>query len=110
MLSKVVSTLQMGAFGLVFFGDKIFSTLNMAMPTWLTSVQESKMMTAVSIFFLGNFINGQLMSTGAFEITLNDHLVWSKIQTGKMPTLEVILNALAAQGVEVLPPPVPRNV
>lgn len=36
-------------------------------------------------FFLSNIIEGQLVQSGAFEITLNDVPVWSKLETGRIP-------------------------
>lgn len=49
------------------------------------------------IFFLGNMIEGQLISSGAFEITLNDVPVWSKIQTGRFPAPEVLFQIIDNQ-------------
>lgn len=37
------------------------------------------------LFFLCNLIEGQLIQSGAFEITLNDVPVWSKLETGRIP-------------------------
>jgi predicted Rdx family selenoprotein len=37
------------------------------------------------IFFLCNTIEGQLIATGAFEISFNDVPVWSKLETGRIP-------------------------
>lgn len=37
------------------------------------------------LFFLCNTIEGQLVSSGAFEIYLNDMPVWSKLETGRIP-------------------------
>lgn len=37
------------------------------------------------VFFLCNAIEGQLVSTGAFEISFNDVPVWSKLETGRIP-------------------------
>ena len=36
-------------------------------------------------FFLCNAVETQLISTGAFEISLNDMPVWSKIESGRIP-------------------------
>ncbi|GIY97538.1 thioredoxin reductase-like selenoprotein T homolog CG3887 [Caerostris extrusa] len=38
------------------------------------------------VFFLSNTIEGQLISTGAFEIIFNDVPIWSKIETGRLPS------------------------
>ena len=37
------------------------------------------------VFTLGNNIQNMLISTGAFEIYVNDELIYSKLQTGAMP-------------------------
>jgi selT/selW/selH-like putative selenoprotein len=37
-------------------------------------------------FFISNTIEGQLISTGAFEISYNDVPVWSKLQSGRIPS------------------------
>jgi len=36
--------------------------------------------------FVGNAIHGSLTSTGAFEVYVDNNLVFSKIQSGMMPT------------------------
>lgn len=36
-------------------------------------------------FFLCNAVETQLISTGAFEISLNDMPVWSKMESGRIP-------------------------
>jgi len=43
------------------------------------------MYSCFMIFFLSNMIEGQLMSTGAFEVSLNDMPIWSKLQSGRIP-------------------------
>lgn len=37
-------------------------------------------------FFFGNMLEAQLMSTGAFEIILNDMPIWSKLATSRIPS------------------------
>jgi len=50
------------------------------------------MMTMVGIFFLGNMIESSLLSSGAFEVTVNGETVWSKLETGYMPSLEHLIS------------------
>ncbi|KAJ8310124.1 hypothetical protein KUTeg_011989 [Tegillarca granosa] len=38
------------------------------------------------IFFISNAIEGQMISTGAFEVSFNDVPVWSKLETGRVPS------------------------
>lgn len=47
--------------------------------TWMFA---NKIYAALMTFFLANFIENTLISTGAFEIYFNDVPVWSKLQTG----------------------------
>lgn len=37
------------------------------------------------LFFLCNVIEVQLIKSGAFEISINDVPVWSKLETGRIP-------------------------
>jgi selT/selW/selH-like putative selenoprotein len=63
-----------------------FAFLGLPTPSfwlWLTS---NKIYGCLMTFFLSNTIEGQLLSTGAFEITYNDVPVWSKIETGRVPS------------------------
>jgi predicted Rdx family selenoprotein len=43
------------------------------------------MMYGIAAFFIGNQLHNALLSTGAFEIYINDVLAFSKIATGTMP-------------------------
>ena len=42
-------------------------------------------MSGMMTFFLCNAVETQLISTGAFEISLNDMPVWSKMESGRIP-------------------------
>lgn len=49
------------------------------------------------IFFLGNMIEAQLISSGAFEISLNDVPIWSKLQTGRIPAPAELFQIIDSQ-------------
>lgn len=74
-----------------------FSCLGINTPGWWSHLQANKIYACMMIFFLGNMIEGQLISSGAFEITLNDVPVWSKIQTGRFPAPEVLFQIIDNQ-------------
>ena len=46
---------------------------------------ENKFYAAMMIFFLANAVETQLVSTGAFEISVDNMPVWSKIESGRIP-------------------------
>ena len=53
------------------------------MPDFLKAMSESKLMYSIGGFFIFAQISMSLRSTGAFEISINDELVYSKLETGQ---------------------------
>lgn len=52
---------------------------------------------AMMVFFISNAIETQLVSTGAFEIILNDITVWSKLQSGRIPRVDELMQIIESQ-------------
>ena len=69
--------------------------------TW-QAMQEKKVPILMGCWFVGNTIRGNMMSTGAFEVSYQGTPVFSKLDTGRMPTMSELLGgigeALAAAG------------
>lgn len=63
-----------------------FAWFNLATPGIFSWAQQNKIYACMMLFFIGNAIEGQLISTGAFEIIFNDVPVWSKLETGRVPS------------------------
>ncbi|XP_071577899.1 thioredoxin reductase-like selenoprotein T homolog CG3887 [Temnothorax nylanderi] len=65
----------------------IVSGIDFGLP--LTSIWRwcinNRFYSCILIFLIGNAIEGQLISSGAFEIHFNDVPVWSKLETGRIP-------------------------
>lgn len=72
--------------GLVVTGYNPFTLLNMETPSAFTWAIENKLYACLMLFFISNAIEGQLISTGAFEILFNDVPIWSKLETGRIPS------------------------
>lgn len=53
------------------------------MPEFLKPMVESKLMYSIGSFFVFAQIQSALRSSGAFEVSINDDLVFSKLETGK---------------------------
>jgi len=62
-----------------------FNFMAMETPPIFAWALENKFYAAMMIFFLSNAIETQLVSTGAFEITVDNMPVWSKIESGRIP-------------------------
>lgn len=63
-------------------------------PGILTWAWENKGYACMMAFFLGNAIENGLISTGAFEIYLSEDQLWSKIDTGRIPSHHEFLQML----------------
>jgi len=76
-LARVVGLGQMGAFAVVLFGDNIFEMLGYAaLPQlYVQHVQQNRFGAGVAAWFVGNLLQSQLMSTGAFEVYYDGTLV-----------------------------------
>jgi len=62
-----------------------FQAVGQETPSWAAWMLENKIYACMMTFFLCNAVETQLISTGAFEIQLNDMPVWSKLEAGRIP-------------------------
>mmetsp|Transcript_28706 Transcript_28706/g.63222 ORF Transcript_28706/g.63222 Transcript_28706/m.63222 type:complete len:147 (+) Transcript_28706:247-687(+) len=86
-MAKLVQVIQLSFIAFIFAAPNIFQSLGMPLPTWYTgSIATNKFGYAMGAWFLGNFLNQQLIATGAFEIFFDGHLVFSKLVNGRLPT------------------------
>lgn len=89
--------LGMLKFALIFLliiGNNPFSAMNLPTPSIYSWALANKIYACMMLFFLSNAIEGQLISTGAFEINLNDVPVWSKMRTGRLPSADEMFQIL----------------
>lgn len=87
LASQAVGALQMGGFGLVFFGEKLFEAAGLAAPPgWYGQVAQNKPTAALGVWLVGNMVSSSVGSTGAFEVYFDGRLVFSKLATKRMPT------------------------
>lgn len=97
-LGNLVFYLKLLVLVLVVSGTSPFNLLNME-PTdsWTrvwTWTQQNKIFSCLMAFFVCNMLETQFLSTGAFEITLNDVPVWSKLQSGYVLNIQELLQIL----------------
>lgn len=70
---------------MIIAGINVWEWLGQETPSWWTWFTNNKIYACMMVFFLCNAVEGQLVSTGAFEISFNDVPVWSKLETGRIP-------------------------
>lgn len=99
-LGKLTFGLQLLGLGLTLGGQHIFPD-PASQPAWLKPLQENKLQSAMFIWFMGNMIQQNLATTGAFEVFFDGQPIFSKLETGHAPNLAVVaqnvLNAYNAR-------------
>ncbi|KAL5580727.1 hypothetical protein UlMin_013169 [Ulmus minor] len=86
VLGKLVPVAQIGVVGLIMAGEHIFPLLGlMTPPPWYYSLRANRFGTIAATLLLGNALQSSLQSTGAFEVFLNNELVFSKLKEGRFP-------------------------
>jgi len=99
LIAKLIGYAQMAGFGLLFFGSLLFQTLKMEEPELIKWISGNKMNAFCLIFMMG-FLSTQLMATGAFEVYYNGHVVYSKLEEGRVPHVQDLVRNLQMFGVQ----------
>lgn len=84
MASKAVSILQMALMG-IGIGGAFIPAIN-THPLY-QRFQDKRMLIFLGGYFGLNMLQGQLGSTGAFEVFFNGAPIFSKLQANRMPTV-----------------------
>jgi selT/selW/selH-like putative selenoprotein len=98
-----VAIAQMGSYvwfagiALMFGGESIFKALGMETPDFVVQLNNNKMAAFMGLFLMNSVANS-LVATGAFEIYVNDDLIFSKLQAGRFPSGDELTAAFNAMG------------
>lgn len=68
----------------LFFGDWIKAKTGLELPYYET-IKANKLQAGLGVFALCSVLSNFLLSSGAFEVTYNGALIFSKLKTGRMP-------------------------
>lgn len=82
---------------MIFMDINPFNYLQMETPRLWTHMVQSKISSCLILFFISNSIETNMISTGAFEIFFNDYPIWSKIQTGRIPSGPELMQIVSSQ-------------
>ncbi|XP_030377969.1 thioredoxin reductase-like selenoprotein T homolog CG3887 [Scaptodrosophila lebanonensis] len=94
-LAKLAFLIKIVSIAWVLWSSGLFTIVNT--PIRWNRQQATKLYACVMIFFLGNAIEGHLIMTGAFEISLNDMPIWSKLQARRMPSPQELMQIIHNQ-------------
>ena len=106
---QILSMVQLLAIGwMIFGGPTLLRTMklvrgNQPLPPWYNIVQENGVPIAIFLFLLApNIIQNIGNTKGAFEVYLNDTIVFSKLKSGALPTVDDLINPLIHAGVKMI--------
>lgn len=89
-----LSYLKLALIVLLISGQNPFTMLGLETPGVVNWALQNKMYACMMLFFVSNAVEGQLISTGAFEVSFNDVPVWSKLDTGRVPSPQEIFQII----------------
>ncbi|MCI4379726.1 hypothetical protein PGIGA_G00231610 [Pangasianodon gigas] len=93
-IANFISYFKLLGIALIVTGQNPFQMLGTNTPRVWSWGQENKIFSCLMVFFLSNMLETQFLSTGAFEITLNDVPIWSKLQSGYVPNIQELFHIL----------------
>jgi selT/selW/selH-like putative selenoprotein len=94
LLAKGLSLIKMALLICLLFGQNPFPFLRISTPRIYLWALQNKMYACLMIFFFSNSLESYLNSTYAFEISVNDVPLWSKLETGRMPSTDEFIQML----------------
>ncbi|KAI1730569.1 rdx family domain-containing protein [Ditylenchus destructor] len=105
LFSQFIGVAKIALIVMVIMGRDPFQSMGMTTPTVFTWMLNNKLSSCLMMFMLSNSIEGMLMSTGAFEIYFGEEQIWSKLESGRVPSpvelLQAIDSHLAIRGSKV---------
>lgn len=99
LTAQLLMVVQLAAMGVVAVGQNAapyLARLGIQLPpeAW-RAMQEKKMMILMGAWFIGNTVRQNMLSTGAFEVSFQGTPIFSKLGTGRMPTMAEVVEGLA---------------
>ena len=101
--ANIISVLQMvGIAWMVMGGEKLLRMVGFKgpLPSFYWTIQDNPMPIMIGLFLLAPQVVNSFSNNGAFEIYLGQDTIFSKIETGGMPTAEQLVTALKAIGLQ----------
>merc|ERR1712157_652980 len=90
------------AIACIFFGESIWNYVPFVrgVPSWYGDLKKNPAAVMIFVFLIGPSIIQSFVTTGAFEVELDGQVLYSKLQTGRLPTGADILTAFTAAGLK----------
>mmetsp|Transcript_5655 Transcript_5655/g.8459 ORF Transcript_5655/g.8459 Transcript_5655/m.8459 type:complete len:141 (+) Transcript_5655:85-507(+) len=100
--SPFISAVQMFAMMLILTGDGLWSYVPgfSRPPEFYYKMKENPALTFMVVFLVIPSYVQSFANSGAFEVYVDEKLIFSKLETGRMPNVPEIVRALEAAGMK----------
>jgi len=92
LIAQIASYIFFAGLIFIFFGETIANNVTQLreLCNW---VAQNKMQTFIMLYVI-NLVGSNLLSTGAFEVYVQDELIWSKLEHGTLPNNQFLLQEI----------------
>jgi len=94
LLAQFIGIAKIALIVMIIMGRDPFPSLGMPTPSIYTFMLNNKLSACLMLFMLSNTLEGMLMSTGAFEIYVGNDLIWSKLESGRVPSPQELIQSI----------------
>ena len=103
-LSYSLTAFQIGCIAVIFAGSVLKNALNGFIPNEVFDwIENNRMILGMGAFLGGKILVGMITNTGAFEIYLNDKLIWSAVNNkGNIPQIQGIEAMIKRTGLKLM--------
>ncbi|KEP60282.1 UNVERIFIED_CONTAM: Rdx family protein [Hammondia hammondi] len=116
-LGRLLDALSWAALALVVFVRPICSALGLTqqrgeergaqteqLPPWAEALESNRVAAIVTAFFGAQVVRSVLIPNNAFEIFVGENLLWSTLDSGRMPNSRDLMQRLETIGISVREP------
>ena len=97
-----ISTVRWALIAFALTGNYVFKALGMETPDFAKPVTDNPGVVSMLVFFAANAATSSLVATGAFEVEYGNELLFSKIDSGRVPQAWEILEGLERLGLRAI--------
>jgi len=97
MISQGIGLMKIALIAAIAFGQNPFDIIGMQTPSVYQWAQQNKISSCLLLFFVCNAIEGQLLSTGAFEVYVDGVEIWSKLKSGQLLPADRLIKLIDEQ-------------
>lgn len=99
-VGPIMSAVQLLAMALVLMGDSVWSYIPgfQGPPEFYYKMKENPALTFIVVFLVVPSYIQSFANSGAFEVYVDQKLIFSKLESGRMPNVNEIIRSLESAG------------